>query len=150
GHVTGVQTCALPISANGVPKRRNMWSQLSHHPPISKNIGLTGCGMWRSSYTQKKSFSTSDSQLTGNVLSPRNWPRISSVTVTGGSSRVSPPKRRTPGCVSSMIDHGTERRGGAAATNRDASLPDRLAVPRCRAVRQQDSAGQQNRLRRLL
>src|SRR5207253_5208681 len=108
GHVTGVQTCALPISANGVPKRRNMWSQLSHHPPISKNIGLTGCGMWRSSYTQKKSFSTSDSQVTGNVSSPRNWPRISSVTATGGSSRCLLRNCGHQVGVSSMIDHGTD------------------------------------------
>ena len=40
---------ASQSTANGVPNRRNMWSQLSHQPPMSKNIGLTGCGMWRSS-----------------------------------------------------------------------------------------------------
>jgi hypothetical protein len=40
---------AIQSHANGVPKRRNMWSQVSHHPPMSKNIGDTGFGQWRSS-----------------------------------------------------------------------------------------------------
>src|SRR5918995_317201 len=40
---------AIQSDANGVPKRRNMWSHVSHHPPMSKNSGDTGLGQWRSS-----------------------------------------------------------------------------------------------------
>jgi len=42
-------TFAIQSHANGVPKRRNMWSQVSHQPPMSKNSGETGLGMCRSS-----------------------------------------------------------------------------------------------------
>ena len=46
----------IQSAANGVPKRRNMWSQVSHQPPISSNMGLSGCGQCRSSKTQKRLF----------------------------------------------------------------------------------------------
>src|SRR5215213_2297164 len=36
-----------------------MWSHVSHHPPISKNIGLTGFGQCRSSRIQNSSSSPS-------------------------------------------------------------------------------------------
>src|SRR6266852_1858937 len=56
-----------------------MWSQVSHQPPMSANIGLRGFGQWRSSKTQKSCFSTWESHETGNWSSPRNCPRTSSV-----------------------------------------------------------------------
>ena len=67
---------AIQSDANGVPKRRNMWSQVSHQPPMSKNIGDSGFGQCRSSRTQNSSASPSR-QLTGKPSSPRNVPSTS-------------------------------------------------------------------------
>jgi hypothetical protein len=72
---------AIQSQANGVPKRRNMWSHVSHQPPMSKNSGDTGFGMCRSSWIQKSSFSPS-SHCTGNLSVPKFVPRISSCWVT--------------------------------------------------------------------
>ena len=73
---------AIQSVANGVPKRRNMWSQESHQPPMSSNIGLSGWGQWRSSKTQNRSFSVSDAHSIGNVSSPKNVARACSLSGT--------------------------------------------------------------------
>jgi len=59
----------IQSEANGVPKRRNMWSQVSHQPPMSKNIGETGFGQWRSSKIQSSSRSPSAHSI-GNSSEP--------------------------------------------------------------------------------
>ena len=63
-----------------------MWSQDSHQPPMSSYIGLSGLGQCRSSKTQNSSFSVSDVHSIGNVSSPRNSPRTSSLRGTAASS----------------------------------------------------------------
>ena len=62
---------AIQSDANGVPKRRNMWSHVSHQPPMSKNSGETGFGQCRSSRIQNSSFSPG-SQSIGKSSDPKN------------------------------------------------------------------------------
>ena len=59
-----------------MPNRRNMWSQVSHHPPMSKNSGDTGFGQCRSSRIQKSSFSPSCHSI-GKPSDPKFVPSAS-------------------------------------------------------------------------
>ena len=83
---------AIQSDANGVPKRRNMWSHVSHQPPMSKNSGDTGLGQWRSSRIQKSSCSPS-CQSIGNSSDPKNVPSAPSVWPVAIASPLSAPQR---------------------------------------------------------
>src|SRR3954451_5064978 len=84
---------AIQSQPKGVAKRRNMWSQVSHQPPMSKNSGETGFGQWRSSKIQKSSFSPSFHSM-GKASDPWNVPSTSDPAVTD-IARSSRPVART-------------------------------------------------------
>ena len=87
---------AIQSDANGVPKRRNMWSHVSHQPPMSKNSGDTGLGQWRSSRIQKSSCSPS-CQSIGNPSDPKNVP--SAAVGLAGWPSVSSPQLPKPAII---------------------------------------------------
>ena len=90
---------AIQSEANGVPKRRNMWSQVSHQPPMSKNSGETGFGQWRSSRIQNSSFSPASHSI-GNSSNPKNVSSACSVSLAAMVLLSS-----VPGCCAAPPHH---------------------------------------------
>src|SRR3954462_5974279 len=97
---------AIQSQPKGVAKRRNMWSQVSHQPPMSKNSGETGFGQWRSSKIQKSSFSPSFHSM-GKSSEPWKVPSTSDPAVTDIA-------RSSPWSPSAQIsDYRLSGQGGA-------------------------------------
>src|SRR3954468_16983677 len=104
---------AIQSDAKGVPNRRNMWSQVSHQPQMSSNIGLSGWGQCRSSKTHNRSFSVSDAHSIGNEASP--WNVASGASLSGNSGSFSPSDDRSP-----MVGRASEGRQAAPGCENDA------------------------------
>src|SRR3954447_635092 len=110
---------AIQSQPKGVAKRRNMWSQVSHQPPMSKNSGDTGFGQWRSSKIQKSSFSPSFHSM-GKSSEPWKVPSTSDPAVTDISLPLLRPAARDgrPSARAQISDNRLSGQGGGDRAGR--------------------------------
>src|SRR5439155_7784174 len=112
-----------------------MWSHVSHQPPMSKNIGETGFGQWRSSKIQKTSRSPSDHSI-GKDSSPKKVPSACSVSTAiradlRGTGEPMVPRCLKPAVLAGERDRLVVRRHEVgAAVLRDDDRAAGVAEPR--------------------